>query len=106
VVTVEVSRMVLPNDKTATVENSNFDIDFEVEGNPVKLTQKVGIYVYIYMFIHMYVHIYICLLICVYIYIYVSINLTLALSILSSLVKEGTMAGIVKTCVLVGICSY
>lgn len=40
-VTVEVSRMVLPNDKTATVENSNFDIDFEVEGNPVKLTQKV-----------------------------------------------------------------
>jgi hypothetical protein len=35
--------MVLPNDKTATVENSNFDIDFEVEGNPVKLTQKVSI---------------------------------------------------------------
>jgi hypothetical protein len=41
VVTVEVTRMVLPGDKTATIENSHFDIDFEVEGAPVKLTQKV-----------------------------------------------------------------
>jgi hypothetical protein len=34
--------MVLPGDKIATIENSHFDIDFEVEGNPVKLTQKVS----------------------------------------------------------------